>query len=162
VAQPEYPIFVLPCSCGGAIHIDTSTENDFPAPKEGLLLTQFLVVSDQARSREWYQKVFDAKVVIEESPVIMKVANSWIILNEGGGPTEDKPEVVLDVPSDPNRVSAFLNVRVADIQAMRDQWGDLGVEFLTDPVEFANEIRGYIRDPDGHLIEVGQSKSMPG
>jgi lactoylglutathione lyase len=106
--------------------------------------------------------VFDAKVLIEESPVIMKVANSWIILNEGGGPTEDKPEIVLEIPRDPDRVSAFLNVRVADIHAIRDQWRDIGVEFLTEPVEFASEIRGYIRDPDGHLIEVGQSKMVPG
>lgn len=137
------------------------TDNDFPAPKEGFVLTHFLVVSDQARSREWYRRVFDATVLIEENPVIMKVANSWIILNEGGGPTEDKPGVILDVPADPNRVSAFLNVRVADIQAMGDKWRDLGVHFLTEPVEFTHEIRGYIRDPDGHLIEVGQSTARP-
>jgi lactoylglutathione lyase len=138
------------------------TDNDFPAPEEGFVLTHFLVVSDQALSREWYQRVFDAKVLIEENPVIMRVANSWIILNAGGGPTEDKPDVILDVPSDPDRVSAFLNVRVADIHAMRAKWRDLGVDFLTDPVDFPSEIRGYLRDPDGHLIEVGQSKGMPG
>jgi catechol 2,3-dioxygenase-like lactoylglutathione lyase family enzyme len=27
---------------------------------------------------------------------------------------------------------------------------------VTDPVDRGNEIRAYIRDPDGHLIEVGQ------
>jgi hypothetical protein len=51
---------------------------------------------------------------------------------------------------------------VADIYAMRDIWRGLGIEFLTDPVEFTSEIRAYLRDPDGHLIEVGQSKSNPG
>jgi catechol 2,3-dioxygenase-like lactoylglutathione lyase family enzyme len=137
-------------------------EAEFPAPEQGFVLTHFLVVTDQDRSREWYVEVFDAAVLVERSPVILQAANSWIILNEGGGPTPDKPEVFLETPADPNRVSAFLNVRVADIQAMRDKWRQKGVEFLTDPVEFASEIRGYLRDPDGHLIEVGQSTSMPG
>jgi catechol 2,3-dioxygenase-like lactoylglutathione lyase family enzyme len=31
--------------------------------------------------------------------------------------------------------------------------------FLTDPVQHPHEIRAYIRDPDGHLIEVGQARS---
>ncbi len=133
---------------------------EFPAPSEGFVLTHFLVVSDQDRSRDWYAKVFDGQVLIERDPVIMKVANSWIILNAGGGPTDDKPEVVLATPDDPNRVSAFLNVRVADIEAMRARWASDGVEMLTPPVEFEREVRGYPRDPDGHLIEVGQLKGM--
>lgn len=132
------------------------------APEEGFVLTHFLVVADQDRSREWYVKVFDAAVLKERSPVILQAANSWIILNEGGGPTPDKPEVILEPPVDPNRVSAFLNVRVADIQAMGEKWRRLGVEFVTDPVVFDRETRGYLRDPDGHLIEVGQSTSRPG
>lgn len=70
--------------------------------------------------------------------------------------------MTLEVPREPNRVSAFLNVRVADIYEMRDRWKAIGVDFLTEPVDFQNEIRGYLRDPDGHLIEVGQTKSMPG
>jgi lactoylglutathione lyase len=137
-------------------------EPQFPAPEEGFVLTHFLVVADQDRSREWYVKVFDAAVLVERSPVILQATNSWIILNEGGGPTPDKPEVILEPPVDPNRVSAFLNVRVADIQAMGEKWRRLGVEFVADPVVFDQEIRGYLRDPDGHLIEVGQSTSRPG
>src|SRR5262249_46047241 len=50
------------------------------------------------------------------SPAIMRVANSWLILNEGGGPTDDKPDVVLETPPDPHRTSAFLNIRVADMR----------------------------------------------
>src|SRR5437764_12107406 len=59
---------------------------DFPAPKDGFVITNFLVVSDQDRSRDFYQKVFDGKVVLERDPVILKVANTWLILNAGGGP----------------------------------------------------------------------------
>ena len=131
---------------------------DFPAPAEGFVITQFLVVSDQDRSREFYQSLFDGKVLIERDPVIMKVANTWLILNAGGGPTEDKPTVTLTTPPDPNRTSAFMNIRVADIAKAYKEWSAKGAEFLTEPKEFDREIRAYIRDPDGHLIEVGQSK----
>ena len=131
---------------------------DFPAPAEGFVITLFLVVSDQDRSREFYQSLFDGKVLIERDPVIMKVANTWLILNAGGGPTEDKPSVTLTTPPDPNRTSAFMNIRVADIAKAYKEWSAKGAEFLTEPKEFDRETRAYIRDPDGHLIEVGQSK----
>ena len=61
---------------------------DFPAPKHGFVITNFLVVSDQDRSREFYRTLFDGQVLIERDPVIMKVANTWLILNVEGGPTE--------------------------------------------------------------------------
>ena len=131
--------------------------SDFPAPKEGLAITHFLVVSNQDRSRDFYQKIFGGKVVMDRNPVIMKVANTWLILNDGGGPTEDKPTVTLSTPSDPNHVSAFLNVRVADIQKIYKDWSAKGVKFLTEPKDRGAEIRAYVRDPDGHLIEVGQA-----
>jgi lactoylglutathione lyase len=132
--------------------------NDFPAPAEGFLITHFLVVSDQDRSREFYRTLLGGTVLMERDPVIMKVANTWLILNVGGGPTDDKPTVTLTTPPDPNRTSAFLNIRVADIASAYRDWSALGAVFLTEPVDFGREIRAYIRDPDGHLIEVGQSR----
>lgn len=133
---------------------------DFPAPEQGFLITHFLVVSDMDRSREFYTKLLGGTVVMERSPVMIKVADSWLILNEGGGPTDDKPGVVLETPPDPNRVSAFLNIRVADIAAVYDEWSRKGAEFLTEPKDHGREIRAYVRDPDGHLIEVGQSTGV--
>ena len=97
--------------------------DDFPAPSEGFVLTHFLVVADQDRSREWYTKVLGAKILNERDPVIMKVANSWIILNVGGEGTDDKPTVTLEVPQDLDRVSAFMNIRVADIRQMPTRTG---------------------------------------
>jgi catechol 2,3-dioxygenase-like lactoylglutathione lyase family enzyme len=138
------------------------TDSDFPAPASGFVVTHFLVVADQDRSREFYQSVFGATVVVERDPVILKIANSWLILNVGGGPTDDKPEVTLATPADPGRTSAFLNLRVADIAAAYAEWSARGAEFLTEPKVHAHEIRAYIRDPDGHLIEVGQSTPAPG
>ena len=135
---------------------------DFPAPREGFVLTHFLVVSDQDRSREFYRSLLGGQVLIERDPVIMKVANSWLILNEGGGPTDDKPTVTLEIPRDPDRASAFLNVRVADIAKVYEEWTAKGAQFLTEPKDFGREIRAYVRDPDGHLIEVGQSTGVLG
>ena len=130
---------------------------EYPAPAEGFVVTHFLVVSDQDRSREFYRSVFDGQVVRERDPVVVKVANSWIILNVGGGPTDDKPTVTLTTPPDLNQTSAFMNLRVADIQKVYAEWSSRGAHFLTEPKVHASEIRAYIRDPDGHLIEVGQS-----
>jgi lactoylglutathione lyase len=138
------------------------TEHDFPDPQSGFVVTHFLVVSDQDRSREFYRTVFGAKVVLERDPVIMRMANSWLILNSGGGPTDDKPTVTLAPRSDPDHASAFLNLRVADIATSYAQWSARGAEFLTEPKDHGREIRAYIRDPDGHLIEVGQTTARTG
>jgi catechol 2,3-dioxygenase-like lactoylglutathione lyase family enzyme len=130
---------------------------EFPAPSEGIVLTHFVVAADVAASQQFYAGVLGGVTVMQGGPTIVKLANSWIIINEGGGPTEDKPEVTLDVPADPNQVSAFLNIRVADIQQVYDEWSAKGATFLTPPIDRGPEIRCYMRDPDRHLIEVGQS-----
>jgi lactoylglutathione lyase len=135
--------------------------DDFPAPREGFVLSFFLVVADQDRSRAFYQRVFNGTVLSERDPVILKVANAWLIMNEPGGPTDDKPTVTLTTPPNPDRTSAFLNIRVADIATAYAEWSAGGAEFLTEPKDHGREIRAYIRDPDGHLIEVGQFVGIP-
>ena len=131
---------------------------DAPFPKEGFFITHFFTVSDQARSREFYAGVLGGEVIVEENPCVIKLANSWITLNSGGGPTPDKPEVTLETPPDLNRLSSFLNLRVADIQACYKEWKDKGAQFITEPLDNNGwEMRCYMRDPDGYIIEVGQS-----
>jgi len=130
--------------------------DDFPAPKEGFVITHVLVVADQDRSREFYRSLLGGQMLLERDPVIMKVGNTWLTLNTGGGPTNDKPGVSLSTPADPGRTSGFLNVRVADIATVYQEWSAKGAEFLTEPKDHGREIRAYVRDPDGHLIEVGQ------
>lgn len=133
------------------------SNDDFPDPRSGFVVTHFLVVSDQDRSHEFYRTVFGAKVVLERDPVIMRMANSWLILNAGGGPTDDKPTVRLAPPADPDVSSGFLNLRVRDIAKAYRDWSARGATFLTEPKDHGYEIRAYIRDPDGHLIEAGQT-----
>jgi catechol 2,3-dioxygenase-like lactoylglutathione lyase family enzyme len=130
---------------------------DFPAPSEGFVLTHFIVSEDVPRSAAFYSDVLGGEVVMEGEPSIVQIANSWVIINVGGGPTDDKPEVVLEAPTDLNRTSAFLNIRVADIQRCYEEWSSKGAEFITEPQDRGAEIRCYMRDPDGHLIEVGLS-----
>jgi len=132
----------------------------FPAPSEGILLTHFVVSADVERSRRFYVDVLGGEAVTEGEPTIVALANSWVIINVGGAPTEDKPTVTLDVPADPDRVSAFLNIRVADLAAVHAAWSARGAEFLTPPVDHGRELRAFMRDPDGHLIEVGQFTGM--
>jgi len=129
---------------------------EFPAPAEGIVVTHFIVASDISRARDFYAGVLGGEVLLDGEPTIVALANSWIIVNVGGPPTDDKPTVTLEVPRDPDRVSSFLNIRVADIHAVYEQWRDRGAEFLTPPVNRGSELRCYLRDPDGHLIEVGQ------
>ena len=130
---------------------------EFPAPEEGIVLTHFIVSDDVERSRRFYTEVLGGETVLAGEPTIVALANGWVIINVGGGPTEDKPTVTLETPPDPNRASSFLNIRVADIQAVYTEWSARGAEFLTPPQDRGAEIRCYLRDPDGHLIEVGQT-----
>ena len=71
------------------------------------------------------------------------------------------PTVTLETPRQPDRVSSFLNIRVADIEAVYAEWSAKGADFLTPPKHHETEIRCYVRDPDGHLIEVGQTTRPP-
>jgi predicted enzyme related to lactoylglutathione lyase len=130
-------------------------------PKEGITIAHFLTVTDMERSARFYEKVFGATILSlgdgKGTPVYVQIANTWLILNVGGGPTPDKPTVSLRVPPDPNSLSSFMNIRVADIQACYQLWKGRGAEFITEPKPKYGETRCYIRDPDGYIIEVGQS-----
>jgi catechol 2,3-dioxygenase-like lactoylglutathione lyase family enzyme len=130
-------------------------------PREGISIAHFLTVADIERSARYYEKVFGARVLSrgdsKGAPGYLQLANIWLIINVGGGPTPDKPTVTLSVP-DPNHINSFMNFRVADIQACYELWTSRGAKFITEPIEKYGETRCYIRDPDGYIIEVGQSK----
>jgi catechol 2,3-dioxygenase-like lactoylglutathione lyase family enzyme len=124
---------------------------------DGIALTHFIVAADVDRSARFYSDVLGGEIVLAGEPTVVALANSWIIINVGGGPTDDKPNVILEPPQNPDRVSSFLNIRVADIQTIYKTWSERGAHFLTPPIDRGRETRCYLRDPDGHLIEVGQS-----
>lgn len=126
-------------------------------PQDGFAIAYFLTVADIERSARFYEKVFGGRILSRGPPGYIQIANTWLIVNVGGGPTPAKPSVTLRVP-DLDSVSSFMNIRVADIQACYELWRSRGAKFITEPKETDAETYCYIRDPDGYIIEVGQSK----
>ena len=128
-----------------------------PIPDEGILLTHFVTAADVERSVRFYTDVLGGELVLAGEPSVVALANAWVTINVGGGPTEDKPTVTLTTPPDQDVASSFLNIRVADIDAVYREWSSRGATFLTPPMDRGPEIRCYLRDPDGYLIEVGEA-----
>lgn len=91
---------------------------------------------------------------------MVRLANTWIIMNPGGGPTPDKPGISVVNYEPDDTTSIFLNLRVADIDACYREWSERGAQFVTPPIDRESEIRCYMRDPDGYMIEVGQSTGL--
>ena len=133
---------------------------NLPTPNAGFLVAQFITVRSVARARAFYSDVLGGQVVLKENPCMVKLANSWVIMNPGGGPTPDKPDISVVNYEPGDTVSIFMNLRVADIQACYEKWSARGAEFVTPPIDRGAEIRCYMRDPDGYLIEVGQSTGL--
>ena len=126
------------------------------------VVTNTLIVADIQRSVAFYHDVLGATVLREGQPTFLRLGNIWLTINGGGGPTDDKPEVVASPPRDPNVLSIFLNLRATDIKGYFDLWSSRGAKFITEPKVHATELRCYMRDPDGYLIEVGQTTMTAG
>jgi putative intracellular protease/amidase/catechol 2,3-dioxygenase-like lactoylglutathione lyase family enzyme len=133
-------------------------------PRDGISVAHFLTVADIDRSLRFYETVLGGRALSsgdsKGAPGYIQIANTWLLVNVGGGPTPDKPSVTLSVLADPDKISSFMNIRVADIQACYKLWKSRGAEFITEPIPKYGETRCYIRDPDGYIIEVGQSTAL--
>jgi lactoylglutathione lyase len=127
-----------------------------------LVVTNTLIVADIQRSVAFYRDVLGATVLREGEPTFLRLGNIWLTINGGGGPTDDKPEVVASPPRDQKVLSIVLNLRVTDIKRYYDLWSSRGAKFITEPKVHATELRCYMRDPDGYLIEVGQTTMTAG
>src|ERR1700723_610050 len=131
-------------------------------PQDGITIAHFLTVADVERSLRFYEEVFGSRILSKGdskgAPGYLQIANTCLIVTVGGVPTPDKPSVTLSVPADPDSVSSFMNIRVKDLQACYALWRSRGANFITEPKDKYGETRGYIRDRDGYIIEVGESK----
>ena len=130
---------------------------DFP---NGAELTHLLVVSELARSRDFYRDVVGAEIVREYggTSAVLRLCGTWMLLVTGGGPTEDKPTVTFTPPADADRVSHEMTFRVADCRAAYAKLRARGAQFLTPPVDHGAEVRCFFRDPDGHLLELSEAR----
>jgi catechol 2,3-dioxygenase-like lactoylglutathione lyase family enzyme len=133
--------------------------SDFPS--EGMELTHLLVVGDLERSRAFYRDVLGAEVYREYggTSVVLRLLGTWLLLVTGGGPTQDKPDVTFAAPIDPRTVSHSMTIRVPDCQASYAALRARGAQFLTPPVDYEWEVRGFFRDPDGHLLEISEARA---
>jgi catechol 2,3-dioxygenase-like lactoylglutathione lyase family enzyme len=131
-------------------------------PRDGFTVTHFLTVADVDRSLRFYETVFGGRILsrgdAKGAPGYVQIANTWLLVNVGGGPTPDKPSVTLSVLADADKISSFMNIRVADFHACYELWRSRGATIITEPKDKYGETRCYIRDPDRYIIEVGQSK----
>jgi catechol 2,3-dioxygenase-like lactoylglutathione lyase family enzyme len=133
--------------------------SDFPA--EGMELTHLLVVRDAERSKAFYRDVLGAEVFREYggTSVVLRFLGTWLLLVTGGGPTADKPDVTFAEPVDPRTVSHEMTIRVPDCHAAYETLRARGAQFLTPPVDYDWEVRGFFRDPDGHLLEISEART---
>ena len=133
-----------------------------PPAELKFLVTNTLIVGNIQRSVAFYRDVLGATVLREGEPTFLRLGNIWLIINGGGGATDDKPEVIASPPRDPNVLSIVMSLRVTDIRRYYDRWSSRGAKFITEPKVHATELRCYMRDPDGYLIEVGQTTITAG
>lgn len=129
-------------------------------PDESVALTTILVVSDVDRARDFWRDVVGASVYREYggTSCVLQLAGAWILLVTGGDPTADKPDVTFAAPLDPRRVDHAFTMRVADCRGAYEELRRRGASFLTPPVESEWEVRAFFRDPDGHLLEISESR----
>ena len=129
-------------------------------PTAETAITHILVVSNPGRSRAWYLDVLGATLYREYAgSVVLQFGGAWLLLVEGGPPTQDKPGVELAPPADPNRRDNLFTIRVDDCRATYTLLAERGATFLTPPVMTGAETRAFFRDPDGHLFEISEYRA---
>lgn len=141
-------------------HSGVGPQQQLPLPTHGVAVTYLLIVRDLEPSLRFYSEVLGAKVLMQGPPGILQFHNTWLILSTEGSPTDDRPGIEARVPERGAPLTCALNLRVPDIADVYERWSAKGAKFLTGPKEHESEIRCYLHDPDGHLIEVGQSKQQ--
>lgn len=126
----------------------------------GVELTHILVVSDVGRSRDFYRDVLGASVYREYggTSCVLQLMGTWLLLVTGGAGTADKPDVTFGPPPTRTFVSHAMTFRVPSCQAAYEELRARGAVFLTPPHDWGSEVRCFFRDPDGHLLEISESR----
>src|SRR5690242_21374454 len=93
-------------------HMDMIKREEYKyTPKQGFVLTHFKTVENVKRSAAFYLRVFGGKVIRSGEPTILQIDNSWLVLNVGGGPTDDKQTIILRKSMNENEASSFMIIR---------------------------------------------------
>ena len=135
-------------------------------PREGISIAHFLTVANIERSARYYEKVFDGRILstgdTNGAPVIPTDSQHLAAGKLRRRPHTRQAHRNPQHPLNPDHINSFMNIRVADIQACYELWKAvvLKSEGITPPIPKYGEIRCYIRDPDGYIIQVGQSTDL--
>ena len=79
---------------------------EFDPAVEGIVAAHFIVSDDVERSRRFYTEVLGGTVAFSGEVTYVALANTFVIINVGGGPTDDKPTVTLEPPAIPTGSAA--------------------------------------------------------
>jgi lactoylglutathione lyase len=113
-----------------------------------------MFIEDTQRSKEFYERVFDAEAVYEdENSVAFQFQNMVVnLLRVEAAHELIAPATVGDGGS---RSRFQLTIGVEDADAVCEQLAAGGVELLNGPIDRACGLRtAAFRDPDGHIWEV--------
>jgi len=120
-----------------------------------------LVVADLARSLAFYEHVLGAaRVTAGDSYAKLALGSGELHLATRSEPTPDKPGVTLVPPAaGAAEVHGEVVLHVRDCRASYAAFVARGATFLAPPSvpPWGHEVRAFLRDPDGHLIELSQS-----
>ncbi|GAA4607015.1 catechol 2,3-dioxygenase-like lactoylglutathione lyase family enzyme [Actinoplanes octamycinicus] len=118
-----------------------------------------LVVRDVADSVTFYRRLGFEAMVVWETYAKLVSGPGVLHLAAAGEPPPDRGSVALALP-DPGAgsVVAAIVVQVADCREACAELAAAGVELLGEPSEpeWGGEVRAFLRDPDGHLIEINE------
>ena len=82
--------------------VEVEQKNYQMPPQDGFTVAFFLTVAEVERSVRFYETVFGGRILSRGDsnglPGYIQIANTWLIVNVGGGPTPEKPSVTLTVP----------------------------------------------------------------
>src|SRR6516165_8339610 len=136
-------------------------------PREGFTVAHFLTVADVERSLRFYETVFGGRILSRGdssgAPGYIQIANTWLLVNPGGGPTPDKPTVTLSVPPDPNRISSFMN-STHHIRSSAKRGNALARALPLSPVGVPSAVRVCAMKPTAIVLEtttIPISESVP-
>ena len=126
-------------------------------PAYEIALAHFIVSDDVERSRRFYTEVLGGTTIRSGEPTYVALANSWIIINASAASLRARTTT----PSRHRTIRTWASSTSGSRTPLYAEWSAQGAEFLTPPKQHKTEVRCYMRDPDGYLIEVGQT-TLPG
>lgn len=134
-------------------------------PDNDAELAVLLVVGDLDRAVGFYRDLLGATVLTRwDTYARLTLGRGTLHLATSSAETDDKPGIGLAPPPDPATVSSELVIHVADCHRVHRDLTDRGVTFLAPPSEppWGGEVRCFLQDPDGHLIEMSQTTGETG